>query len=792
MTERERAEQERLLQQLQRNREHRSGDPAFDDVIADIQAYCKKRPGAENAVVEMRLSKSYIGKSLYAQTPLLALLLLQEPKPHLPPTCHISIEGQKDAWPLTLKTSTRDGGDGVSERWQVYLSGWVRFVSANDLRDGDTLKMRRAADGSGITCILIVRGKHTSPSRASAAASPTSEALTVEDGTETYLTEDNETIREVAMRFNVDANAILALNQEFFPGLSLSAKLKKNTNLWMPPRAGSSDSKTSIKKKPSASAAAAAATAASASPHSSAKANDVHDDDGEEEEEDATSEDEEVDAAAAAAEGSSHCGGGGGGGGGMKMAAAGEAARAHAVAHPVHSIREIFTGLRDGTYPTRAVPRWSPKEAARQVQACVQGGTASLAKQNIKEYNELARILRGCSCAEEIVRFTLEKISTLAEANAREAHPQALLGRLTLDTSRLKGGEHELCAASQLDPSMLEPTNPHETAAYHINAWNHHYAFTDFRAMMKGGAGIVGRGEVGGVALNIRTTPGRGLHYACDQLRTPAGMGTITPYNEWSFGPPAEEGGSLDPRYYVIVAWGEGLTRSHCDRGVQTVLYHTYDGVNRIIGVPSTCGALLQAANEVLLSKKFQDFEASVSLEARALQLLASRGQLQYAESKAGETLLILPRAGHAVLAGEQGKTVYAGEWWYKYPDGRPGARKRPLSRESRDKKKKKKGRTGGGGGGGGGKQPGFEIPAGWQRIPIDDQVAPWVFAISVCGHCFHHCFHFHHITLPSPSKSCTIRAHTKLPAHVRTIITTSDLMGPQLATARMVLLLLA
>ena len=80
----------------------------------------------------------------------------------------------------------------------------------------------------------------------------------------------------------------------------------------------------------------------------------------------------------------------------------------------------------------------------------------------------------------------------------------------------------------------------------------------------------------------------------------------------------------------------------------------------------------------------------SARLEGRALRLLGLKGLLQYSELRPGETLLILPRAGHVVLAGNEGKTVYAGEWWHrgvgqKYRKGRVPAAHSQKTKKARN-----------------------------------------------------------------------------------------------------------
>ena len=57
--------------------------------------------------------------------------------------------------------------------------------------------------------------------------------------------------------------------------------------------------------------------------------------------------------------------------------------------------------------------------------------------------------------------------------------------------------------------------------------------------------------------------------------------------------------------------------------------------------------------------------ELTLALEQEVLSYALDKGVLEYAELAAGESLLILPRAGHAVLTGDF-KVVLAGEWHWQ------------------------------------------------------------------------------------------------------------------------------
>ena len=140
----------------------------------------------------------------------------------------------------------------------------------------------------------------------------------------------------------------------------------------------------------------------------------------------------------------------------------------------------------------------------------------------------------------------------------------------------------------------------------------------------------------------------------------------------WKFGPPGNtRAGAADKRWYLITGWRGGLTPTHVDLGVQSVLYHTVAGVNRVLGVPRAIAAMLTAVREKLLNTGPMAHRELLRLERRVLARCLRAGKLQYAEFGAGETLLILPTGGHAVLTGRR-KVVVAGEWHLCQLQGAP------------------------------------------------------------------------------------------------------------------------
>ncbi|CAH0380395.1 unnamed protein product [Pelagomonas calceolata] len=92
---------------------------------------------------------------------------------------------------------------------------------------------------------------------------------------------------------------------------------------------------------------------------------------------------------------------------------------------------------------------------------------------------------------------------------------------------------------------------------------------------------------------------------------------------------------------------------------------------NRVLGVPRPVANCLHAAREALAAESFGDAADArlLQFEADALLGCLNRGLLQYDEFGPGDTMLILPRGGHAVLTGRPHKVVLAGEW-HLTPDG--------------------------------------------------------------------------------------------------------------------------
>lgn len=173
------------------------------------------------------------------------------------------------------------------------------------------------------------------------------------------------------------------------------------------------------------------------------------------------------------------------------------------------------------------------------------------------------------------------------------------------------------------------------------------------------------------VTLSLRVIQNSRLDEVCQALGQHYEMTkTICPASQWCYGPPMQQANvalgatdnvrmnrlpcGKDERYYLIIGTPGALTKSHCDRGVQTVLYHTVAGINHALAVPSHVALMLQAVEDGT-----SDWSWSHEFECQALRATS----IQAGTFAAGETMLIMPGGGHAVLAGDEGKVVLAGEW---------------------------------------------------------------------------------------------------------------------------------
>ena len=212
--------------------------------------------------------------------------------------------------------------------------------------------------------------------------------------------------------------------------------------------------------------------------------------------------------------------------------------------------------------------------------------------------------------------------------------------------------------------------------------------------------------KIRAITLSLRVTTGTRLHQVCQALEEHYQMSTtICPANQWCVGPPLEQAKvesvmtdnkneeddndeqerlirdnrlpyGHDQRYYLIIGTPGALTRSHWDRGVQTVLYHTIAGTNHALAVPRKIALMLQAVNEAISGRmcavatggggEVNTTESDLAgwADDLELQVLQTCQHLTRAGTFCpGESMLILPGGGHTVLTGDDGKVVLAGEW---------------------------------------------------------------------------------------------------------------------------------
>mmetsp|Transcript_24151 Transcript_24151/g.35789 ORF Transcript_24151/g.35789 Transcript_24151/m.35789 type:complete len:424 (-) Transcript_24151:833-2104(-) len=259
--------------------------------------------------------------------------------------------------------------------------------------------------------------------------------------------------------------------------------------------------------------------------------------------------------------------------------------------------------------------------------------------------------------------------------------------------------------------------------------WDHNYVALDngqiFREQTgRGEAGLaqliwrlwkLARDEMRAVTLSVRVRTDSRLHDLCLALDDHYQMSsTVCPSTLWEMGPPkiparvpfTPSHSSMpddnvksnrlpqgpDQRFYLILGTPGALTKSHWDRGVQAVLYHTIAGTNHAIAVPREVALLLQAIDESIQEKvgvidEWRELVRwGIKLEHDALK--ACEPVIQSGTFTSNETMMILPGGGHAVLTGEDGKVVLAGEWHLR-TDVSCMKPKRPLYQSYKKRQKK-------------------------------------------------------------------------------------------------------
>ena len=167
------------------------------------------------------------------------------------------------------------------------------------------------------------------------------------------------------------------------------------------------------------------------------------------------------------------------------------------------------------------------------------------------------------------------------------------------------------------------------------------------------------------VALNTRVKVDTPLEVQCQNLMEASQMGQICTGDEWLFG--AQVGRSpksRDARWFLVLGRAGAVTPTHVDPGVQAVFYHTVSGLNHVMGVPREVASRILAVRRCLEDRGCRAGLAD-SFEKRVLDRCLHRRLLEYAQIGPGETLLILPRGGHAVMTGDS-KVVVAGEWHHR------------------------------------------------------------------------------------------------------------------------------
>ncbi len=268
----------------------------------------------------------------------------------------------------------------------------------------------------------------------------------------------------------------------------------------------------------------------------------------------------------------------------------------------------------------------------------------------------------------EVMERMMRRLTAMIEQEPYE--PQLVKMRLDDEellrmSAALPTTLEEMFSLGDLLEADVEPTLD-EFHVYRKHLTNGQYdrrRTKSFRAMVADEALVIGRTrEYGSVTLNTRVRRDSELHRDCSRLGADLSMAQVCAASEWSFGA-AMAAGEFDDRWYAILGWNGGLTPSHTDApGVQAVLYHTAAGTNTFLGVPRRVAVLLQAVREALEPTRSVSSASLAGFEAEVLRRCLCAGKLQHGAFARGETAMILPRGGHAVLTGDF-KVVVAGEW---------------------------------------------------------------------------------------------------------------------------------
>ena len=161
---------------------------------------------------------------------------------------------------------------------------------------------------------------------------------------------------------------------------------------------------------------------------------------------------------------------------------------------------------------------------------------------------------------------------------------------------------------------LIEPTTEENqkstigTSGYYMNWCNIHNKEMGVSTLaLDSGVGFNYKKEnkAGGVMLGTRIKVGNVLHATLEAIAAEQQMNVLCPAGQFKVGPygdatrsmkqPVRTGGE-DDRHFLITGWKDAYTPMHVDSGVQTVLYHNVQGLNRFVGIPSAVAAHLWAA----------------------------------------------------------------------------------------------------------------------------------------------------------------------------------------------------
>ena len=350
--------------------------------------------------------------------------------------------------------------------------------------------------------------------------------------------------------------------------------------------------------------------------------------------------------------------------------------------HRGEDVRPLAKFFAKAAKKARKIDQVTVRSASVLVKDCVKGGEQSIARRNIASYDvqfQEDAALSASMTTGEFIEASVASLDGFIKALDYERQLARLKvfgdpavwfpGLADADVSRVG-----VAFAKQLEPTVAKSG---------FELYRQDVVYGSYSTMKARSPAELSRGfndNFAAVALNTRVKLGSELNAQCENLSQANDMSGICPKDVWRFGAPVGSGEGRDDRWFLVLGRSGAVTPTHVDPGVQAVFYHTVAGQNRVIGVPRPVASRILSVRRCLEDRGCESGVAD-AFEVRILERCAARrpkapaspitpcprvglhrGLLEYAEIGAGETLLILPRGGHAVMTGES-KVVVAGEW---------------------------------------------------------------------------------------------------------------------------------